>query len=290
MKICLIQVPYHLGKKAVGMGLGPVRFLQSNLVQNLLDRGYELKIVSVQLDKPIDDELEGIIAINNIQKIKVRSAIGDGYFPLILGGNCNSSFGTVAGLNSSQTGIIWLDAHGDFNTPDTSPSGFFDGMPFAVVTGQCHRELWSQIADIDPLQESHALHIGGRDLDQGEQELFESTEVETISTAEIKATGLRESLLPKLKALQRQVQHIYLHIDIDIVDPQEAPGVDYRAPHGFSLNEVEQIIQIISEHLPVQAAALTAYNPANDEDGKTLQAGIRLLNAIVGAVDKTPVL
>jgi arginase len=266
------------------MGLGPIRFIESNLVQNLLDRGHELKIETIRPNRPYESELKAVADLNNLLKIKVTTAVSDEYFPLVIGGDCNNSFGIIAGLESTKTGVIWLDAHGDFNTPEITPSGFFDGMPFAILTGQCYEDLWSQIAGIDPVKESHALHVGGRDLDPEEQDLLESTEVQVVGTAEMKDSGIEKSLLPKLESMQSQVQGIYLHVDIDIVDPLEAPGVNYRAPNGFSLKEIERIIRMISDYLPIKAAALTAYNPDNDEEDKTLRVGVRLLEAIVDVV------
>jgi arginase len=287
MKINLIQVPYHLGKKAIGMGLGPIRFMETNVVQKLQDYGHKLKIETIQLNKPFKDEISAIIDLNNLLKKVVQDGVKAGYFPLILGGNCNTCLGTLAGLNDPETGIIWFDAHGDFNTPETSPSGFFDGMPFAIATGQCYTDLWSQIADINPIKESYSLHIGGRDFDLEEQELLESSQVGVIRATDLKKRKYKERLIPVLTELQSKTKKIYLHIDIDIVDPQEAPGVDYRSPNGLTSKEVIAIIKMISERFTIKAAALTAYNPTKDENSKTLNVGIDTMKALIKEISST---
>jgi arginase len=287
MKINLIQVPYHLGKKAIGMGLGPIRFMETNVVQKLQDYGHKLKIETIQLNKPFKDEISAIIDLNNLLKKVVQDGVKAGYFPLIIGGNCNTCLGTLAGLNDPETGIIWFDAHGDFNTPETSPSGFFDGMPFAIATGQCYTDLWSQIADINPIKESYSLHIGGRDFDLEEQELLESSQVGVIRATDLKKRKYKERLIPVLTELQSKTKKIYLHIDIDIVDPQEAPGVDYRSPNGLTSKEVIAIIKMISERFTIKAAALTAYNPTKDENSKTLNVGIDTMKALIKEISST---
>ncbi len=281
MKIMIIQVPYHLGKRTVGMGAGPIRFLQTNIIQNLLDHGHSLRLESITLDEPFKDEIKAISRLNILLRNKVQEGVKDGYFPLILGGNCNTCLGTLAGLNDPTIGIIWFDAHGDFNTPETTPSGFLDGMPFAIATGQCYEDLWSQIANIAPIKEFRSLHIGGREFDPEEQGNLEKTQIQVVKTIDIKKKGLEESILPVLTQFQSKTTKIYLHIDIDIVDPQEAPGVDYPAPNGLSLNEVESIIKLIAGRFSIEAAALTAYNPSKDENNKTLNTGVRILKTIL---------
>jgi arginase len=284
MKIILIHVPYHLGKRAIGMGLGPIRFMETKIDQKLNKYGHKLKVETIQLDKPFKDEISAIIDLNVLLKEKVQDGVRNSYFPLILGGNCNNCFGILAGLNDSNMGIIWLDAHGDFNTPETTPSGFFDGMPFAIATGQCHTDLWSQIADIRSIKESHSLHIGGRDFDLEEQELMEKSQVGVIRAVDLKKREFKRSLIPALTTLQSKTRKIYLHIDIDIVDPQEAPGVDYRSPDGLTSKEVKTIIKLIGERFTIKAAALTAYNPTKDENNKTLDVGIGLLKTIIKVI------
>lgn len=276
MKIKLIQVPYHLGKERVGMGLGPVRYMESDIVNEMINRGHEIISEKIQSTHDFNEELQAISHINTLLKNSVTDARKNGYFPLILGGNCNVALGTLAAFDETKVGVIWFDAHGDFNTPETTPSGFFDGMPLAIVTGQCYNDFWKKIGKNHPVQESHTLHVGVRDLDPEERESLERTEVSVITANDIKSKVLTQALLPKLNELRSQVENVYLHIDIDVVDPLEAPGVDYKSPYGLTSTDVAQAILMISEKFRVIAAALTAYNPSHDENNKTLNVGLSL--------------
>ena len=286
MKISLIQVPYHLGRERVGMGLGPIRYLDAGIDQNLADQGFEVKIVTIQLTVPYIDELRAIADLSNSLSSNIRSSIAEGYFPITLGGNCNTCLGTLAGFDEPKPGIIWFDAHGDYNTPEISPSGFFDGMCLAIATGQCYQDLLEQIDNMIPIQESNTLHVGVRDLDPEERELLESTKVQVVNAATMKKEGISKSLLPSLKKLQLQVQEVYLHIDIDVLDPQEAPGVDYPTPNGLSLSELEQAIEVIGEQLQIKAVNLTAYNPEHDKNDQTIKSAFRLINTIIEVVTR----
>lgn len=284
MKICLIQVPYHLGQEQVDMGKGPTRYIQAGADRNLIDQGFEVKVETIERDVPAkDDMLKQIANINTNLAKSVKNAISEGYFPLVLGGNCNNILGILAGIVSSKIGIIYFDAHGDYNTPEISISGFFDGMPLAIATGQCYPDLLTQIG-VSPIPESHTMHIGARDLDPKERELLENSEVQVVTNDELKEDTEMGVLHSALTKLHSQVQEVYLHIDIDVIDPQEAPGVNYRTPNGLSLDEMEKAIKMIAANFRIKAAALTAYNPDHEEDEKTLQTGFRLLNVISGAV------
>ncbi len=285
MKINLIQVPYDLGEEQVGLGKGPIRFIQAGADRNLLDQGFEVKVETIKRDVPAkDDMLKKIANINANLAKSIKKAISEGYFPLVLGGNCNTILGILAGLPPSKIGIIYFDAHGDFNTPEISISGFFDGMPLAIATGQCYPDLLTHIGNMSPIPESHTMHVGARDLDPKERELLENSEVQVVTTDELKEDIEMRILHSALTKLHPQVQEVYLHIDIDVIDPQEAPGVNYRTPNGLSLDEMEKAIKTIAAHFRIKAAALTAYNPDHEEDEKTLQTGFRLLNVIADAV------
>lgn len=286
MRISLIYVPYHLGRKAVGMGLGPIKFKEAGIERKLSDQGHDIISKNVELKNSFIDEKQAIVSLNKDLRNKVEDSINARYFPLILGGNCNTCLGILSGINDQETGIIWFDAHGDFNTPEITPSGFFDGMPFAIATGQCYTELWSQIADINPIKESNSLHIGNRDLDPKERDLLESTRVGVVEASDIKRTDFRENLKPVLSNLQSKTRNIYLHIDIDVLDPSEAPGVDYPSPNGLFLYEIEEILKMISEKFVIKAAALTAYNPSKEKDDTTLKTGFNLINTLIQVKSK----
>jgi len=284
MNISLIQVPYHYGfvRTRAGAGRGPIRYLEAGAEKELRRRGFEVGVRTVQRRRATGELLAAVVDANTVLASEVAGAVAAGAFPLVLSGVCSVCLGVLAELNS-RVGIIWFDAHGDFNTPATTPSGFFDGMPLAIATGRCYPELWGQIGSGTPVAASETLLVGVRDLDAGERDNLEQSEVQVVPSAEIKASGVASALGPRLAALRSRVEEVYLHVDIDVLDPAVAPGVDYRSPGGLSLLEMEEAIRLIATQVRVKAAALTAYNPDYEEDDRTLQAGLHLVTALAAA-------
>jgi len=284
MKLTLIQVPYHYGfsQARVGAGCGPRRYLEAGAEAALRQLGYEVSVELVERGPEAKETPLAVLEGNTVLAARVAASVDSGGFPVVLSGGCNACLGVLAGLGA-RLGIIWFDAHGDFNTPETTPSGFFDGMPLAVATGLCYRELWGGLSSAPPVPPAHALLVAVRDLDPGERDTIAQHGVLAVPAADIKALGAAAALGPKLAALRKRVEQIYLHFDIDALDPALAPGVDYRAPGGLSLEEAEEAIRLIAAQFWVRAATLAAYNPDHEEDDRTLAAGLRLLSLLAAA-------
>lgn len=286
MKICLIQVPYDLGRENIGMGNAPQRYLQAGVEQRLKERGFEVRTSGVRRGTPFQDTLSSVAAVNKLLAQEVGQAIEQDEFPLILGGSCNVCLGALSGFDHSQSGIIWFDAHGDFNTPETTISGYFDGMPLAIATGHCYQDLWAQISADDPVADVRTLIVGARDLDPKERALLEGTEVQIAAEEEMRQEGNTTIFTDRLDKLAARVRDIYLHLDIDVLDPQEAPAVNFPTPQGLSGEAVEQALRLIGDRFHIKAASLTAYNPERDQEGKTLQVGLRLINALAESASR----
>lgn len=234
MRISLIQVPYHYGlvEARVGTGLGPVRYLEAGADRKLRGRGFEVDIQTVLRRGETQETLAAVAEANTFLAEQIAGAVASGAFPLVLSGGCSACLGVLAGLGP-KVGIIWFDAHGDFNTPDTTPSGFFEGMPLAIATGLGHQELWSRISKAAPVPPTQTLLVGVRDLDPGERDNLEQSRVQVVTAADVKAEGTATTLKPKLAQLRAQVEEIYLHFDIDVLDPQIAPAWITGRPAGF---------------------------------------------------------
>lgn len=285
MKISLIEVPYHLGQENVGVAKGASRYREAGLDSQLQHQGIDLTIETVQREGEYCDELTAIASVNASLAAIVRQSVNTEHLPIVLAGDCNSSLGTLAGFNQDTLGVIWFDAHGDFNTPQTSPSGFFDGMPVAIVVGDCYQDLWKTIGRNVPIPAASVLLVGTRDIDAEEQQRLDRSELQVARADEIKRSGLLETLLPKLEQLQTQVSEIYLHLDIDALDPQDAPGAGYRCPNGLSIAEVRDALRLIGDRFKIRAMAITNYRPDWDENDKTLQAIQTLLQTVILKVD-----
>jgi arginase len=180
-------------------------------------------------------------------------------------------------MAAARPGIVWLDAHGDFNTPETSVSGSLDGMPLAAAVGHCHADLCARIGFHRPVCEEDVLLAGWRDLDP--------PEVTRLQKSRIMSRRARQlDDVPTLAAaLRSRVDAVYLHIDIDFLDASESPGVNFRGPGGVPLETAERLIAAIARQLPLAAIALTNHNPDHDPEGLTAAAGVRLLRAIAAA-------
>ncbi|MFZ5633836.1 MAG: arginase family protein [Bacillota bacterium] len=166
-KIDTILVPYHLNTRNTGMGLGPKRILDRALGRQEV-RKYDFKVEYVKdLSSHIEDKLAAITKINIHLAQSVRKSLNEERFPLVLAGNCITSVGTLAGIMKRPIGIVWFDAHGDFNTPETSQSGFLDGMALSTAVGLCHETIWESLQN-KPVSELHVVHVGGRDFDKEE--------------------------------------------------------------------------------------------------------------------------
>jgi len=286
LKINLIQVPYHLGRNHVDKGIGPIRYLQAGADRNLLDQGFEITVEVIQHNTLSDDVQDAVAKVNSILSKQVKGAIESGDLPLVLAGDCNTCLGVLSGFNSQKIGVIWFDAHGDFNTPETSPSGFIDGMCLAIATGRCCENLRKRIGMTAPIPDSDVLLLGVRDLDPEERENLFNAKVPLVTSCELHQNEPLKVLLPKLKKLSLEVRDVYLHFDIDVFDPRVAPGVIFQSPDGLSFNEVEQAVRMISELFRIRAASICGYNPERDEEDRTLNAGLRLLNLIVDVAGK----
>jgi arginase len=171
---------------------------------------------------------------------------------------------------------VWLDAHADFNTPETTATGFFAGMSMAVVTGHCYRNYWAQLVGGKPLAEEAVVMYGIRDLSpQAEQERLERSAIHVIEWRDCEPQG---DLVTPLDKLAQRVDEIYLHVDLDAFSPELAPGiVDEPAPGGMSLEQAEEIIRAAAERFRIRAITLATFAPDRDEGEKTLQLALRIL-------------
>ncbi|WP_165423792.1 arginase family protein [Ktedonosporobacter rubrisoli] len=280
MKIRLIQVPYDLGQENIGMGKAPERYLQAGVEEMLSRQGFTVTVERIQREGPFQNLLHTVAEVNTRLAQAVRQAIAQDEFPLILGGTCSVCMGTLSGFDHSQSGIIWFDAHGDFNTPETSISGYFDGMSLAIATGHCYQDLWSQIGNSVPVAEDHTLLIGVRDLDPQEEKDLKQSQIHIASVESVQRARETADFASQLDELAMHVHDIYLHFDLDVLDPQDEPGINFPTPGGPSLQEVEQALHMIAKRFHVKAAALTAYNPELDREDKTLRVGMHLLSVL----------
>ena len=278
MDVQVIVVPYDLGRRAAGVGAGPLRLLDAGLPGALEDAGHSTAITVVERDAPLERELDAVADLVADVAAEVRTAGERGAWPLVLAGNCNSAVGTLAGLGPRGVGALWLDAHGDFNTPESSPSGYLDGMGLAVATGRCLPELWAAATAEPPLDDSRVALAGARALDDGEAALLEASGVTLV--AERGPEALRAAATA---VARRSPDGVYVHLDVDGLDPAAAPGVAYHEPDGLDPDEVAAALDELGGRGALRALGVTAFDPAHDRDGATVATITRLVTAAAGA-------
>lgn len=293
MRLTLFEVPYDSGHFAQRMGRGPLRLIERGLAAALERRGHEAEVVPVRLPEGFATEAGAAAEIQRRLSGFVAAARAQGRFPLILAGNCSTSVGTLAGLagEPGDTGVVWLDAHGDLNTPETSLSGFFDGMALSMVTGNAWRALAGTIPGFRPIAERNVVLAGARDLDAEEAGRIERSEIVHLRCEELRGrSAAPDSVLASaLDALGARVARVYLHVDLDVLDPAVARVNGYAAPGGLTLPEVESLIAAVGRRIEIAAAALTAYDPGEDADDRAAQAAEAVAGAVVAsAADRAP--
>jgi arginase len=199
-----------------------------------------------------------------------RQTIESGERPVSIGGDCCTAMGVVAGLQSAGIDpyLIWFDAHGDFNTWKTTPSGFLGGMPLAMLVGRGDQTLIDAL-DIKPLSENRVWLTDGRDLDPEERGLIEAAQIHHLP--EVKA--LAELEFPEMP--------VYVHIDTDIIDPDDAPAMNYPAKGGPALRDLHAIMNYLHRSTHITAVSISTWNPELDQDGHSRRVSLGLLDTLI---------
>lgn len=294
MKVSLIAVPYDLGRADVGSGCGPGAYLKAGAAEALRARGHEVEVVTVRRETPFTDELQAVLDVDAALADRVEAALFDDALPLVVAGNCNSTLGVQAGLQrggAADAALVWLDAHGDFNTPDTTETGYLDGMPLAMVCGRAYRDAVARVLDADALPESSVLHAGGRDFDRRERASLLASEVRVVDGPSLRQLGPAVTLTTALDLLAQdrreawgldagEAPPAHLHIDLDVLDPEAAPGVTFPSPGGLSAAQLLEAVDLVRERFGIVAVTLTSFTPSRDEAGTTLAAGLAVLQRV----------
>jgi arginase len=284
LDISLIQVPSHAGDERHPSSPGPRRLIEAGAVGLLEDHGHRVTVELAERSGPFRDTAHSSARVNRMVAAAVRQAVAAGAFPLVLAGSCVTAHGVLAGFDHAGCGIVWIDAHGDFNTPETTVSGFFPGMSLAVITGDCYRGYWAQIGDSTPVAGEAIVMFGVRDVSpEAERDRLERSGIQVVGWRDGRPQG---DFLASLETLATRVGDVYLHIDLDGFAPEVAPGVvDEPAPGGLSIADGETIIRATAERFRMRAATLATFNPEFDRDGRTLQLGLRLIEIIGQCAD-----
>jgi arginase len=275
----LIYVPFMAGDAAHPVSRAPDRYAQAGVGRLLAGKGVLAGVDRVNIHPAARTDVMAAAAVSRVLQKTVRSAVTAGQLPIVLAGSCDAAIGVIAGLDPGRCGVVWVDAHGDFNTPESSASGFFPGMSLAVVTGHCHQQLWASLDGRRTVPDELTVLAGVRSLSPAaEASRLRDSAIQVIAWDQGRPQG---DITRALDRLASQADQVYLHIDNDAFDPQVAPGVvDEPVPGGLSLAQMEDLIRAVTARLPVAAATIATYTPANDHQDQTLTADLRIIDLL----------
>jgi arginase len=280
MNIHIIAAPFDTAYENKRMGAGPMRLIERGIEQVLGESGHTVQVEQVAPKTPFLAEIKTAFELYAGIAERVQAALSTDAFPLVLSGNCGGAIGGAAGLDSPDVGVIWFDCHGDFNTPDTTGTGFLDGMGLATITGRCWRTVVKTIPGYHPIPEANVIHVGARDLDPDEKALLDESEVTVVDDFHIKGQGI-QALVPALDALRGRVKRVYIHVDMDVLDSSQWPANPFPAPGGLTPTQVTEAIAMIGERFEVGAAGVASYDPSYDREERTLKAAFDVIKALV---------
>ena len=202
--------------------------------------------------------------------------------PILLRGDHSASIGTVGGVtHTNEVGVIWIDAHGDFNTPDTSISGNVHGMALAVLLGHGSRELVDIGRPGPKLKPENVALIGIRDIDRREKELIRESGCTAYTMRDVDEIGIRDILTKTLLSFSH-LDHIHVSLDLDVMDPLDAPGVGTPSQGGLTYREGQLIMEILADTGKLHSVDIMEINPILDIQNRTAQMAVNLVSSLFG--------
>jgi len=293
MQIDIIGVPIDLGADRRGVDMGPSAIRYAHLQNKLEDLGYtvndegnvEVPIAEMcKITNPKLKYIDCIIPMSRRVSGAVSTSIQAGNFPLVIGGDHSLSIGSVRGAaRNRKIGVIWVDAHADFNTAETTPSGNIHGMSLAVLCGMGDKslvQLWDEpIPVIDPKK---IAIIGARDLDEGEKRNLREAGAMVMGMEQIDRYGMVTCLEKAIERISRDVDGIYLSLDLDSLDPEHAPGVGTPVPAGLTQREAHLACEMIGETGKLIGMDIVEVNPILDIQNRTASLAVDFALSALG--------
>jgi arginase len=268
-----IIVPYHLTSVGSGMGAGPEALLRGGALDGI-DTAPPTTLIVERLPP---DEPNACFAIDAALATLLQR-VARQQVPVVFAGNCHTAVGTIAGVHPDA--VIWFDAHGDLNTPDTTRSGFFDGMALAAVLGRAWRSSTADVPRFEPIADSSVLLVGGRDLDPPEQDVLNAAGIPWHRPASCRCDAHTDAALRTALAALGGTRRIYLHVDLDILDPTELRANRYACGGGVSVEWLEAAVRTVAAQHEIAAIAFTAFDPESDSAIRAAAIVGRLLRAL----------
>ncbi|GAA0117326.1 arginase [Clostridium senegalense] len=294
MKINVIGVPLFLGCDRKGVDLAPNKLREKGLLQILEKQNhdvFDLGNLYVPKVKECDKfschsnmkYIDTILGVNKNLAQSVYNSLSSDSFPLVIGGDHSLGLGSICGASKyfDNLAVIWIDAHGDINTPETSPSGNVHGMPLGAAMGFGDSSLTNLYFDGKKVNPKNVYLIGARDLDKGETLLIEEEGINLYSTVDVKEKGINfiiNEILSNLK--EKNIDNVHLSFDIDCIDSEFVPGTGTPVPHGMSIDEAKSSLQLLFNSGKVKSMDFVELNTELEAGDKTIDLCLNLIDFI----------
>jgi len=286
----IIGVPIDLGQSHRGVDLGPGALRYAGLASRLEKLGYRV-YDSGNLPVPVreslvherqDHYLPSIIEVCKAACLAGQEALAQGRIPIFLGGDHSISIGTIAGIAHEQSvGVLWIDAHGDFHTEESSTSKNIHGMSLAILLGHGYPELVAVGGPQTTLRPEDVAMIGVRDLDAGERQRLRDSGMAVYTMRDIDEKGMRTIAAEALAKLRHKTR-LHVSLDIDSLDPQASPGAGTLVPGGLTYREAQLLMEIIADSGLLGSLDIVEINPILDNRNRTAETAVELTASLFG--------
>lgn len=290
-KVSIVGIPMDLGQSRRGVDMGPSSLRYAGIHERLIGLGFEtedLGNLEIRERATIPGKTGGFGYLRTVVKASermyktAREAVAAGKVPLFLGGDHSISVGTIGGVTHDQpAGVLWIDAHGDFNTPETSPSGNIHGMPLAALSGRGAKELVELGRPGPTLPAEDVVMIGTRDLDALERDALSKSGIKVYTMSEIDDRGIADVAREALGRLKHR-DRLHISLDMDVMDPREAPGVGTPVTGGITYREAHLLMEIIAKDGRFRSADVVEVNPILDLRNQTAEMAVELVASLFG--------
>ncbi|WP_347552704.1 arginase [Pseudalkalibacillus hwajinpoensis] len=293
-QLSIIGVPMDLGQMRRGVDMGPSAIRYAGIVERLTKLNYDIEdLGDIEIGRPEQPPEEQDHQLKNLKEVAdasenlsnvVSEVVNGKRFPLVFGGDHSIAIGTLAGVarHYENLGVIWYDAHGDLNDSATSPSGNIHGMPLAVSLGIGDESLTGISGYSPKVKPENIVIIGARSLDEGERELIKEKGIKVYTMHEIDRMGMTKVMEEAIEYVSKGTDGVHLSLDLDGLDPHDAPGVGTPVLGGISYRESHLAMEMLAESDILTSAEFVEVNPILDEKNKTATVAVALMGSLFG--------
>jgi len=296
--IRIIGAPLDLGAGRRGVDMGPSAIRVTGLQRRLASLGHQV-IDSGDIETHVFETVDAgdprlrffgpVLSVSEELARRVEESLAKGQFPLVLGGDHSLAVGSIAGAaafmrrKSQQLGVLWIDAHGDLNTPETTPSGNIHGMSLAISLGHGEPALVGLHAAGPKVRPEHVALVGVRDLDPGERIALKRNSISVFTMRDVDEQGMHQVMRRAIEVVSRGTAGVYVQFDMDVIDPKTAPGTGTPVPGGFDYREAHLAMEMLAEQGDrIIALDIVETNPALDLRNATAELATELILSLMG--------